>query len=95
MTKLDSEIVALRERIKQIDLDIIRKLAERQELCKQLGRLKSKAGLELMDPLQEAQQFACYQLMAIKYKLPYDYLYALFKYIISQSKLAQREEFFA
>lgn len=46
-------IEQLREQIQNIDHDIIRFIALRQDLCKKMGALKRKAGKQIIDLEQE------------------------------------------
>lgn len=49
-----AELDALRDRISQVDDELIRLLGERRELVVRIGREKARMGLPVMDPGREA-----------------------------------------
>ncbi|WBV72805.1 chorismate mutase [Legionella pneumophila] len=57
-----STIEELRKQIEQTDAYIIEKLAQRQELSKQIGALKAKEGKKIIDRLREKN---CLNIMTI------------------------------
>jgi len=50
-TRLD----ALRERIRQVDRDLVALVGERRDLVLEIGRTKKELDLPVMDPAQEAR----------------------------------------
>ncbi len=54
----DPEITALRERIDQIDHEILRLLAERLSVVHQVGEEKQRKGLAVFDPNREERLLA-------------------------------------
>lgn len=83
-------IEQLRQQIERTDAAIIEKLAERQELSRQIGRIKLKEGNEIVDPPQESKLFEFYQQLCDKYQLPQSYVKRLFNIIIFNSRMVQK-----
>lgn len=51
---VEQEIRALRARIEELDSEILRQVAERVSLARQIGELKRRLGTATMDPKREA-----------------------------------------
>ncbi len=51
--KADDNLDALRERIRQVDLELVQKAAERVELARQVGEIKRRQNLPTVDYIQE------------------------------------------
>ncbi|AOW50993.1 TPA: chorismate mutase [Legionella pneumophila subsp. pneumophila] len=85
-----STIEELRKQIEQTDAYIIEKLAQRQELSKQIGALKAKEGKKIIDRLREKKLFEYYDYLSRQYHLQQDFVNQLFKIIISNSKKVQK-----
>jgi chorismate mutase-like protein len=51
----DPELATLRDRISQVDDDLIRLIGERRNLVIEIGRVKARLGLPVMDPGREAK----------------------------------------
>lgn len=51
----ESELEALRQRIRAVDEDLVRLVGERRALVLEVGRVKAEAGLPVLDPTQEAR----------------------------------------
>lgn len=83
-------IEQLRKKIEQTDASIIEKLAEREELSKQIGRSKLRKGTDIIDPLREKELFEFYGNLCEKYKLPHTFVKRLFKTIITRSRKVQK-----
>lgn len=84
-----STIEQLRQEIERTDALIIEKLAQRQELSKQIGKLKLEAGKEVVDLSQEKKLFEFYNILSDKYKLQRAFINRLFKIIIAYSRMVQ------
>ena len=80
----------LRKKIERIDTDIIRSLAERQELSKQIGQLKLEEGKEVVDHSQEKKLFEFHKKLSGRYHLEYELVKQLFNIIISYSRMVQK-----
>lgn len=80
----------LRKKIEQIDANIIEKLAQREELSKQIGQLKSEDGTLVIDSFREKKLFEFYEHLCDKYKLPQAFVKRLFKTIIIHSRTVQK-----
>jgi chorismate mutase len=50
----EQQLAELRERIAEVDREIVRLIAERMEIAREGGRLKRSAGLPTLDPTREA-----------------------------------------
>lgn len=85
-----STIEELRKQIEQTDAYIIEKLAQRQELSKQIGALKSKEGKKIVDRLREKKLFEYYEHLSKEYHLQQEFVNRLFKIIILNSKKVQK-----
>jgi len=48
-------LTSLRERISEVDDELIRLIGERRELVLEIGRTKAELGLPVMDPAREAR----------------------------------------
>jgi len=51
----DERLEALRGRIRQVDESLVRLVGERRDLALEIGQLKGKLGLPVLDPPQEAR----------------------------------------
>lgn len=51
----DQRLEGLRERIIQVDDEIIKLIGERRDLVVEIGRLKEELGLPVLDPAREAR----------------------------------------
>jgi chorismate mutase len=47
------DIKQLRKRIDEVDEQILLSLSQRTELCKSIGSMKKKQGIQIKDPLRE------------------------------------------
>ena len=83
-------IEQLRKQIEQIDASIIEKLAQRQELSKQIGQLKREKGLAVVDPTQEKKLFELYEYLCARYQLSPTLVKRLFKSIMIHSRNLQK-----
>lgn len=83
-------IEQLRQKIADIDAEIIEKIGMRQELSKQIGHLKLQAGKVVIDRLQEKKRFESYAALCEKYHLPYAFIKRVFTLIIAHSRGVQR-----
>ncbi len=54
-TSLRTRLDALRDRIRQVDVDLIRLVGERRDLVLEIGRVKEVLELPVLDPPQEAR----------------------------------------
>ncbi|KTC83486.1 chorismate mutase [Legionella cincinnatiensis] len=81
----------LRKQIEQTDAYIIEKLAQRQELAKQIGEIKSKEGKKIIDRQREKKLFIYYEELSNQYHLQQDFVARLFKIIIANSKKVQKQ----
>lgn len=84
-------IKALREKIDQIDAAIIKKLAKRHHLAKQIGQLKAKSRKKVLDAKREQQLMHYYEMLSVDYALHPAYVKRLFKIIIAHSRNAQNK----
>lgn len=80
----------LREKIDAIDAAIIAKLAEREEITKQIGVLKINQQLPVFDADREALLFKRYAQLCVEYQLAPDFVKALFELIHSHARELQQ-----
>lgn len=83
-------IEELRKKIELTDASIIEKLAQREELSKQIGQLKLDGGTDVIDLSREKKLFEFYECLCEKYKLPQAFVKRLFKTIIIHSRTVQK-----
>ncbi|OGT46991.1 MAG: chorismate mutase [Gammaproteobacteria bacterium RIFCSPHIGHO2_12_FULL_41_15] len=83
-------IKQLREKIEVIDSAIIKKIAIRQKLSKQIGQLKNKAGKEILDNKREEALMHLYENLSAQYQLQESFIKRIFKIIITHSRRLQR-----
>lgn len=83
-------IEQLREKIQQIDSNIIESLAQRLEISKQIGQLKIDQGKAVTDSLQERKLFNFYEKLSEQHHLHPGFIKKLFKIIILYSKTVQK-----
>ena len=62
-------IKQLRKKIDNIDASIIKKIAARQKLSIQIGKLKNKSGDKVVDVKRETKLMHRYETLAKKYQL--------------------------
>lgn len=82
-------IEQLRKKIEETDTSIIEKIAEREELSKQIGQLKLAVGANVIDHSREEILFEIYMSLCEKHKLPHIFITELFKMIINHSRKIQ------
>ena len=80
----------LRERIKKIDSAIIKKIAERQRLSKEIGLLKHKTRKRIVDLTREQDLMEYYENLCVQYHLQPSIIKRLFKIIIVYSRKLQK-----
>ena len=81
----------LREKIDQTDAAIIKKIAARQKLVQQVGRLKMAIGIKVLDANREQQQMEKFESISAAYALDAIFIKRLFKMIITYSRKIQRK----
>ena len=85
-------IEQLREQIQGTDLDIIRNLVLRQNLCKKIATLKKQAGKQIIDIDQEKKNFEFYEALSKEYALNPKFVARLFRLIIMNSRAIQQQK---
>jgi len=83
-------IKKLRENIEKIDTEIIKKLAKREKIVKQLGCLKACEGKRIVDLNREKKLMRIYESLSTTYQLSFPYIRRLFKIIINESRKLQK-----
>jgi len=83
-------IEQLRKEIEQIDMSIIEKLAQREKLSKQIGQIKLQEGVTIIDVSREKKLFELYEHWCEQYQLSKEFVYNVFKLIITHSREIQR-----
>ncbi len=82
---------SLREEISRIDAEIIQKLAQRQKLVLEVGKIKADNALAITDNHRESQLFAYYEKLSQQYGLSADFVKQLFDLVISYSRRLQED----
>jgi chorismate mutase len=80
---------ALREKINTIDESIIKLLAERQEISKDIGRLKVEMGVDIVDPERELALLEFHRRLGVTYALSTEFIGHIFNIIIMESRTLQ------
>jgi chorismate mutase len=81
----------LRHRIEKTDAAIIKKLAVRIKLVKQIGALKAKTGKKVFDPTREKKLRDFYDKLSVQYQIQPNFIKRLFKNIITYSRKLQKK----
>jgi len=84
----------LRERVEEVDAEIVRLLAKRAELSRLIERAKTQAGEPILCPENEKRRFRKAAALARQLGLPRDYIGAVFYLLFAHScrvQIAQRE----
>ena len=84
------ELEQIRQRMSQTDDRIIRLLAKRAELAREVGRIKEQNGLEVYDPAREAVLMGEFAFKFQNAILPVNHLRAIYREIISACRELQR-----
>jgi len=79
------QLVALREKIDDVDRKLVLLLAERFALTSQVGRLKADSKLEAVDPAREAQKLDALRLLSRQQGLSPELVAELFKLIMAEA----------
>jgi len=88
---MNQEIENLRKKIDKINNELINLLAERQKLCKEIGKIKKQDGLKIIDKEREQEMLSELKEKAKKLNLDEDYIENLFKLIIENSRKIQEK----
>lgn len=86
------ELARLRDRIEEADREIVRIVARRVELARQVGAVKHAAGLSALDPAREAAVIRRVSEVAREEGAPEEDVRYLFWHIIGMSRRAQLAE---
>ena len=86
------QLSARREEIERIDKELVRLLADRVRVGKEIGHLKHSAGLPTVDPAREAEVIRRAGEMARDAGIPDEPVRAIFWQIIGLSRRAQVDE---
>ncbi len=86
------DLADLRAEIERIDRDLIRHIARRVELARQVGVVKHAAGLPALDPAREASVIRRVSEIAREEGAPEEDVRYLFWHIIGMSRRAQLTE---
>lgn len=87
----EAELHALRERVEQIDADIIALIAERARCAREIGVVKHALGLPTLDPAREAEVLRRAGALARSAGLPSEQVRELFWAIIALARDAQQD----
>lgn len=81
---------ALRKKIDRVDATIIRMLAERRKLSREVGRLKARLKMAVKDPGREREILEYYRTESKRHKLDPLFVHQLFRHIIRYSRRVQK-----
>jgi chorismate mutase-like protein len=88
----DPRIIALRERIDEINDRLLDLIAERQDVSVAIGAIKAERGLPLYSHEREAQLLAKFREDALAHDLDPDYVEELMNVVLRHSRAAQRKK---
>ncbi|HZY46535.1 MAG TPA: prephenate dehydrogenase/arogenate dehydrogenase family protein, partial [Candidatus Bathyarchaeia archaeon] len=86
------DVVRIRDRIDELDQEIVQLLKDRYENARLLGRMKSRRGLEYRDPEREKIILRKIERTATALDLDYGLLRPIFEQIFSLSVRAQKDQ---
>ncbi|NLG63098.1 MAG: chorismate mutase [Candidatus Cloacimonetes bacterium] len=82
-------LVALRRELEQLDGQLIRLLAERERLAREIGAAKRAAGIPTLDPAREAAVVRRAAALAREHGLDEEVVRAVFWKLIASARRAQ------
>lgn len=85
------KIRELRDKIDEIDRDIISRMAQRMRLCEKIGEIKAEYELPVYAPGREREVFEKRVVWSSKYALNPEFILNLFVVIVDESKRRQGE----
>lgn len=81
---IPEELLELRNRIDQIDDEIMSLLGSRFDVTRQVGKLKAENRLESFDPAREKQKLKRLEELAAEYNLDADFVLKLFQSVFRE-----------
>jgi chorismate mutase len=84
-----TDIKTLRNEIDQLDAQIIKCIADREALSRQIGQIKSQLNKEVLDLKREEEIRLRHAALALEYQLDSDFVPQLFKLIVLHSRKVQ------
>jgi chorismate mutase/prephenate dehydratase len=87
----EEELKHLRSQINRINIEIIKKIKERVDISKRIGRLKQRYNKPIVDNKREEYIYNQIQNLAETYQLEAQGLKRIFKKIVEMSREAQIE----
>jgi chorismate mutase len=87
---MDDYITNLRGLIDKLDEEIIKKIAQRHEIAKQVGEYKQQKGLEILDLGRESKLKEYHKSLSIKYNISEHLVREIFDLIFKQSRVIQK-----
>jgi chorismate mutase len=88
----DPRLGELRQRIEQLDRDLVELIAERTDLARRVGEVKRELGLPVLDPAREAAVVRRAGSLAREAGLPDEDVRYLFWHLVGLCRRAQLEE---
>lgn len=88
---MTDQLAALRERIEQIDKELVRLIAERVELARDVGSIKRALNLPTLDPAREAVVIRRSGALAREAGLAEEDVREIFWHLVGLSRRAQLE----
>ena len=85
-----AELKTLRKKINDVDERIIKLLSERQKVVEDIGKLKAKTGVEVIDAQREQELADLYDHLSATYSLEPHFVKQVFKMIILESRRLQQ-----
>lgn len=86
-----ADLLRLRQRIEEIDRELVERVAERVGLARQVGAAKRAAGLPVLDPTREAAVVRRAGTLAREAGLPEEDVREIFWHLIGLSRRAQEQ----
>jgi len=83
----------IRKKINDIDKSLIEKLAIREKMAVEIGKLKVESGKEIFDTGREAELINFHEKLSVDYNLSPNYIKRLFRIIMNHSKNRQKNKY--
>ncbi|WP_423792254.1 chorismate mutase [Methanocaldococcus indicus] len=85
------ELESIRKKIDEIDENIIKLIAERNKLAKDIANIKYKLGLNINDPLREKYKYESIKKLCKLYNVDENIAIQIFKILIEHNKQLQEK----
>ncbi len=85
----EERLIELRRMIEIFDRDFIQTLAQRLEVCREIGRFKKKEGITVKDTEREKELLMLHTTWAVEFGVEPAVVAAIFSLVLDESRSAQ------